>query len=79
MDANTALPLQGASAENPVGEWNTANTICSNDVVISYINGKLLNQTTECTVTNGAVGFQSEGADMEIKSVTLVPLGGAGK
>ena len=79
MDANTALPLQGASADNPVGEWNTANTICSNDVVISYINGKLLNQTTECTVTNGAVGFQSEGADMEIKSVTLVPLGGAGK
>ena len=74
MDANTALPLQGGSAENPVGEWNTANTICSNDVVISYINGKLLNQTTECTVTSGAVGFQSEGADMEIKQVTLVPL-----
>jgi len=79
MDANTALPLQGASAEKPVGEWNTANTICSNDVVISYINGKLMNQTTECTVTSGAVGFQSEGAEMEIKSVTLLPLGGAGK
>ena len=74
MDANTALPLSGVSAENPVGEWNTANTICSNGVVISYINGKLLNQTTECTVTSGAVGFQSEGADMEIKQVTLVPL-----
>ena len=73
-DANTAIPLHGVSAENPVGEWNTANTICSNDVVISYINGKLLNQTTECTVTNGAVGFQSEGADMEIKQVTMVPL-----
>ena len=74
MDANTALPLSGVSAENSVGEWNTANTICSNGVVISYINGKLLNQTTECTVTSGAVGFQSEGADMEIKQVTLVPL-----
>ena len=74
MDANTALPLSGVSAENPVGEWNTANTICSNGVVISYINGKLLNQTTDCTVTSGAVGFQSEGADMEIKQVTLVPL-----
>ena len=79
MDANTALPLQGVSAENPVGEWNTANTICSNDVVISYINGKFLNQTTGCSVTNGMVGFQSEGAEMEIRSVTVVPLGGAGK
>ena len=31
------------------------------------------------SVTNGAVGFQSEGAEMEIKSVTLLPLGGAAK
>jgi len=77
MDANTPLPLHGQSAEKAVGEWNTANTICSNDVVISYINGKWMNQTTGCTLTSGAIGFQSEGGDMEIRTVTLLPLPGA--
>ena len=76
LEANTPLPLHGVSAELPVGEWNTATTICSNDIVVSYINGKWMNQTTGCTITNGAVGFQSEGGDLEIRRVTLVPLGG---
>ena len=44
-----------------------------------YVNGQWLNQTTECTISNGFVGFQSEGGDMEIRRVTLVPLAGAAK
>ena len=79
IDRNTPLPLHGKSAENPVGEWDQVNTICSNNVVISYVNGQWLNQTTECTISNGFVGFQSEGGDMEIRRVTLVPLAGAAK
>ena len=38
------------------------------------INGKLLNEITECTVTSGFVGIQSEGADFEIRKMYLEPL-----
>lgn len=75
-DANTPLPLHGQPMEHAVGEWNQVNTICSNDVVVAYVNGQRLNETTGCTVTNGFIGIQSEGGDMEIRSITLVPLGG---
>jgi hypothetical protein len=33
-----------------------------------------LNEATECTVTNGFIGFQSEGAEFEILTVALDPL-----
>jgi hypothetical protein len=74
MDANTPVAMHGDSAEKPVGEWNTSDTLCSGDSVKSFINDKLMNEITQCTVTNGFVGFQSEGADMEIRSVALDPL-----
>jgi hypothetical protein len=44
-----------------------------NDVK-AIINGKLLNEITECTVTNGFVGIQSEGADFEIRKIELQPI-----
>ncbi|HEY5297751.1 MAG TPA: DUF1080 domain-containing protein [Verrucomicrobiae bacterium] len=74
MDANTPVPLRGASAENPVGEWNSSVTICSNNVVRAYINGRLMNTLSECTVTHGFIGIQSEGAEIELRKMSLEPL-----
>jgi len=74
MDANTPVVMHGESAEEPVGEWNTSETFCTGATVTAYINGKRMNTITECTVTNGFIGFQSEGADMEIRSASLDPL-----
>jgi hypothetical protein len=73
-DANTPVPLRGESAEKPVGEWNKAETICVNRAVTSFINGELKNETTECTLNDGFIGFQSEGGDIEIRSVFFSPL-----
>ena len=73
-DANTPVVMRGDSAEKPVGEWNTSRTICAGDNLKAYINDRLMNEITGCTVTNGFVGFQSEGADFEIRRVTLTPL-----
>jgi hypothetical protein len=72
-DANTPVALWGEPNENPVGEWNTNVTICTSNNVAAFINGKLLNVITECTVTNGFVGIQSEGADFEIREMSLNP------
>jgi hypothetical protein len=73
-DANTPVPLRGVSNEHPVGEWDTNETICANNIVIAIINNKLLNEITECTVSSGFGGIQSEGADFEIRRIYLEPL-----
>ena len=48
-------------------------TVCAGNDVKAIINGKLLNEITECTVTAGFVGIQSEGADFEIRKMYLEP------
>jgi hypothetical protein len=73
-DANTPVALRGEPNENPVGEWNTNVTVCAGDHVTAIINGKLLNEITECTISNGFVGIQSEGGDIEIRRMNLEPL-----
>jgi hypothetical protein len=73
-DANTPVALRGEPNENPVGEWNTNTTVCAGNDVKAIINGKLLNEITECTVSSGFIGIQSEGADFEIRKMILTPL-----
>ncbi|HXR04382.1 MAG TPA: DUF1080 domain-containing protein [Verrucomicrobiae bacterium] len=70
-DANTPVPLRGEPNENPIGEWNTNVTICAGNDVKAVINGKLLNEITECTASSGFIGIQSEGADIEIRKISL--------
>lgn len=74
LDANTPVPLRGDSAEKPVGEWNKAETICVNHTITSFINGELKNEITECTLNAGFIGIQSEGGEIEIRSMYFSPL-----
>jgi hypothetical protein len=74
MDKNTPVPMRGASQENPVGEWNKAETICIRNQVESFINGQFVNEISECTATNGFIGIQSEGGDIEIRAIYFSPL-----
>jgi len=74
LDKNTPLPLQGSSREKPIGEWNTAETICIHNKVESFINGYFVNETTECTLNDGFIGIQSEGGDIEIRTISFCPL-----
>ena len=74
MDANTALPKRGPSNEKPVGEWDTVETICSGNSVKAYVNGKLMNETTGCTISSGKIGIQSEGGEIEVRKVFVEPV-----
>ena len=74
LDKNTPVPLRGDSVENPVGEWNKAETICLHHQGVSFINGKFVNEVTECTINDGFIGIQSEGGDIEIRSIDYCPL-----
>ena len=74
MNANTPVPMHGLSNENPVGDWSTNVTICAGNVVKAIINGKLMNEITDCTISSGFIGIQSEGGDIEIRKIYLDPL-----
>ncbi|HEY1661390.1 MAG TPA: DUF1080 domain-containing protein [Verrucomicrobiae bacterium] len=75
MHANASIPVpyHGGPNEHPIGEWDTNVTICAGSGVKAIINGKSLNEITGCTVTNGFIGIQSEGADFEIREIAFDP------
>ena len=77
-DANTPVLMRGQlieqPAEKPVGEWNKFETICLHGKVEAFINGKFVNETTECTLDSGFIGMQCEGAEFEIRSIIFSPL-----
>ena len=71
---NNGIIMQESSAEKPVGEWNIYQVICSGNSVEIVVNGKSMNKLTDCNVSSGFIGLQSEGAELEIRSVTVEPL-----
>lgn len=71
---NTPIPMQGPSAENPVGQWNKSETVCLHQKVLSFINGTFMNETTGCNIDSGFIGIQSEGGEIEIRSIFFSPL-----
>jgi hypothetical protein len=62
------------SAENPVGEWNTFQTVCRSNTVEIVVNGKSMNKITGCNSSAGFIGLQSEGGAFEVRKVYLEPL-----
>jgi hypothetical protein len=73
-DADTPVVLRGEPNEKVIGEWNTNLTVCAGHDVKAIINGKFLNEITECTISSGFIGIQSEGAEFEIRRMLLEPL-----
>jgi hypothetical protein len=71
---NNGIIMQGPSAEKPVGEWNTYMVICKGNSAEIVVNGKSTNKITDCNVSSGFIGLQSEGAELEIRSVVVEPL-----
>jgi hypothetical protein len=60
--------------ENPNPEWNTIEVICFDDKSEHYVNGRLVNQGENLSVTAGKILLQLEGAEIYYKTVELLPL-----
>ena len=60
--------------ENQAGEWNTYEVICRSDTVQSFVNGKLMNEATGCSISSGAIAIQSEGGEWELRKAFIEPL-----
>jgi hypothetical protein len=61
-------------AEKPIGEWNTIECICHGDTIINIVNGVIVNEGTDASVTKGKILLQSEGAEVFYRKVELKPL-----
>ena len=66
----TLIPQMGPPNENPAGEWGTNIVICNGNAIGLFVNGKVMNQITGCNITNGYVGIQAEGGDIEVRKLT---------
>jgi hypothetical protein len=71
---NNGVIMQESSAEKPVGEWNIYQVFCKGNSVEIVVNGKSMNTIKDCNVSSGFIGLQSEGAELEIRSVTVESL-----
>ena len=72
-DGRRYLKKPGA-VEKPAGEWNTAVIRCEGDKLSVKINGTLVNEATDLSVTKGAICLQSENGEVHFRKVVLTPL-----
>ncbi|MBK5279187.1 MAG: DUF1080 domain-containing protein [Bacteroidia bacterium] len=56
------------------GEWNTYDVVCVDGVVKLSVNGKVVNGLSHATQKKGYICFESEGAPIHFRNLTLVEL-----
>lgn len=61
-------------SEKPIGDWNTMEITCKGDTITVKVNGDLVNEATNCSVSEGAISLQSEGAPIEFRKVEIKPI-----
>jgi len=61
-------------SEKPLGQWNTMVIECLKDRIKVWVNGDLVNEGFNCTVSSGQIALQAEGAEVEFKKVELEKL-----
>jgi hypothetical protein len=60
--------------EKPHGEWNLLELVVHGNDVKQYVNGKLANEGTDPSPTEGKILFQSEGSEVYFRNMKLYPL-----
>jgi hypothetical protein len=60
--------------EKEPGQWNLAEVVVDGSTIKVWVNGKLVNEATNCEVVAGPIGLQSEGGVVEFRKVEVTPL-----
>lgn len=63
-----------AMAENPVGEWNTYEIELCGGFCELKVNGQVLNDAYDCWETAGKICLQSEGAEIQFKTIRITTI-----
>ena len=61
-------------SEKPLGKWNNMKIECLDDEIKVWVNGDFVNHGFDCTVNNGQIAIQAEGAEVEFSKIMLTPI-----
>ena len=61
-------------AEKPHGEWNVLDMVAEGDRVTYWVNGTLVMEGSEASLSRGRILFQSEGSELYYRNITIWPL-----
>lgn len=61
-------------SEAPLGEWNSMTIEVLDRRIRVWVNGDLVNDGFDCTVNEGQIALQAEGAEVEFRKVLLTPI-----
>jgi hypothetical protein len=64
----------GQDVESPYGQWTRLEVIADGDRVTNLVNGKVVNEGSRASLTEGKIIVQSEGAEIYFRRVDLEPL-----
>ncbi len=60
--------------ESPDGQWTRVEVVCDGDKITNIVNGKVVNEGMNSSLTRGKIIFQSEGAEIYFRKIELTPL-----
>ena len=58
-------------SEKPLGEWNTMEIECRANTIKVWVNGALVNDGFDCTVSKGQIAVQAEGSEVEFRKLVI--------
>ncbi|MEX0882569.1 MAG: DUF1080 domain-containing protein [Cyclobacteriaceae bacterium] len=61
-------------SEHPPGKWNKMTIECLGDRIKVWVNGDLVNEGFNATAKKGNIAVQAEGAEVEFRKLTLMPI-----
>jgi hypothetical protein len=62
------------NSEKPVGQWNRMVIEAVGRSIRVWVNGDLVNDGTDATADRGRIAVQSEGSEVEIRTLALTPI-----
>jgi len=60
--------------ETPGHGWTKVEVICDGDSITNIVNGQVVNKGTKSSLTSGKIIFQSEGAEIYYRNISITPL-----
>ncbi len=75
VDWQDTLGFRGRQdVESPYGQWTRLEVIADGDRITNLVDGKVVNEGTRSSVTEGKIIVQSEGAEIYFRRIDLEPL-----
>jgi hypothetical protein len=63
-----------SAQEKAPGQWNRYDLQLTGGRLVVKVNGRVVNEATNCEILGGPIGLQSEGGEIHFRNVRLTPL-----